>query len=64
MPMFEYACPKCGYVFERLVLKSNFGSPECPRCGYNRVEQKFSAFAASAVPGKSGGAVCAPSGGG
>ena len=64
MPMFEYACPKCGHVFERLVWNRSQDSPECPRCGWNRVEQKFSSFATSTATGKSSGTVCAPSSGG
>ena len=64
MPMFEYACPHCGYVFERLVLKRNLDPPECPHCGWKRVDQKFSAFATSTGTTGSRGTVCAPSGGG
>ncbi len=64
MPIFEYACPECRYVFERLVLNRNQDPPECPRCGSKRVDQKFSAFATSAGTGKSSAAACAPSGGG
>jgi putative FmdB family regulatory protein len=61
MPMFEYACPHCGHVFEKLVSNRNQDPPECPRCGYKRVDQKFSAFATCATAGKLSGAVCAPS---
>jgi putative FmdB family regulatory protein len=64
MPMFEYACPDCGYVFERLVLNRKQNPPECPRCGYKRVDQKFSVFATAAGTSRSGGAACAPSAGG
>ena len=61
-PMFEYACPDCGHVFERLVLSRSSKVPECPRCGRNEVEQVFSAFAMAS--GKSSVIACAPSGGG
>ena len=64
MPMFEYACLKCGYGFERLVLNRNQDPPECPRCGCKRVDQKFSAFATSPAKGKSSGVACVLSGGG
>ena len=64
MPMFEYACPHCGHAFELLVLKRNTDPPECPRCGWKRVDQKFSAFATTAATAKSSSALCAPSGGG
>ena len=62
MPMFEYACPDCGHVFEKLVLARGAGPPECPKCGRDEVEQIFSAFATAS--GKGSGTVCAPSGGG
>jgi putative FmdB family regulatory protein len=61
MPIFEYACPRCGYVLERLVLIRSQEPPECPQCGWKRVEQKFSAFATRGVKGKTARSVCAPS---
>jgi putative FmdB family regulatory protein len=65
MPIFEYACSHCGHVFEKLVLTRNQDPPECPKCGWKRVEQKFSAFATAARgTSKSGSGACAPSGGG
>jgi putative FmdB family regulatory protein len=63
MPIFEYACCNCGHVFEKIVLTRNPESPECPECGWKRVEQKFSVFATAGLTSNSGG-VCAPSGGG
>jgi putative FmdB family regulatory protein len=64
MPIFEYACSNCGHVFEKLVLARSQEPPECPQCGWNRVEQKFSVFATGGAPSKSAGSVCVPSGGG
>jgi putative FmdB family regulatory protein len=64
MPLFEYACPDCGHVFERLVLARSAEPPECPKCGRDGVEQIFSAFATASGKGKASGTVCAPSGGG
>jgi putative FmdB family regulatory protein len=64
MPMFEYACPHCGHVFERLVLARNQAPPECPNCGCKRVEQKFSAFATGSATSRSAGGACGSSGGG
>jgi putative FmdB family regulatory protein len=63
MPIFEYGCSHCGHVFEKLVLTRNQDPPECPKCGWKRVEQKFSAFATGGTS-KSAGGACAPSGGG
>ena len=53
----------CGHVFEKLVLARNAKPPECPKCGWKRVEQMFSAFATASSKGKSSSVVCAPSGG-
>jgi putative FmdB family regulatory protein len=66
LPIFEYTCSQCGHVFEKLVLKRSQDPPECPKCGWKRVDLKFSAFAtgASATGKSSGSSACAPSGGG
>lgn len=65
MPIFEYACGKCGRVFEKLVLGKNQVQPVCPECGSTQVDQKFSSFAtASAGAKSSASAACGPSGGG
>ena len=64
MPIFEYACPNCGHIFEKLVLARNPEPPVCPACGGKQVEQMFSTFATSGATGKSAGGACAPSGGG
>lgn len=64
MPIFEYACPKCGYVFEKLVLSKSQPEPACPKCGSARTDQKFSTFAAASAVARPSGASCAPSGGG
>jgi len=64
MPIFEYACCNCGHIFEKIVLTRHQEPPECPQCGWKRVEQKFSVFATGGAAGKSAGGACAPSGGG
>ena len=52
MPIYEYACKKCGHEFEELVRAGE--QPPCPKCGEARkVERKLSTFAA--VMGKPGG---------
>ena len=64
MPIFEYVCPVCAYVFEKFVMSRNQEAPPCPQCGSARAEQKFSTFATvSAGPGSSR-ATCVPAGGG
>jgi len=64
MPIFEYACSNCGHVFEKLVLKRQPEPPECPQCGWKRVEQKFSTFATAGPSAKFAAGVCTPAGGG
>jgi len=65
MPIFEYACPNCGHIFEKLVLTRRQEPPECAHCGGKRVEQKFSTFATAGATSKFAGAgACAPAGGG
>jgi putative FmdB family regulatory protein len=64
MPIFEYACPNCGHVFEKLLLKRQQEPPECPQCGWKHVEQKFSTFATVGPIVKCGAGSCAPAGGG
>ena len=61
MPIFEYVCPNCGHSFENLTLTRNHDAPECPKCGWKRVEQQLSAFSTSGAAGRSGRALCAPS---
>jgi putative FmdB family regulatory protein len=64
MPIFEYACPQCGHVFEKLVLTRHQEPPECPQCGWTKVDQKFSTFATAGAANRVAGGACAPAGGG
>ncbi|MGE5325774.1 MAG: FmdB family zinc ribbon protein [Deltaproteobacteria bacterium] len=64
MPIFEYACPKCGKNFEKLVLNRKQSLPACPECGWKKVKEKFSTFASAGTSAKSARGACAPSGGG
>ncbi|MGA2078455.1 MAG: zinc ribbon domain-containing protein [Terriglobia bacterium] len=64
MPIFEYACPQCGHVFEKLVLTRHQEPPECPQCGWKKVDQKFSTFATTGPANRLAAGTCAPSGGG
>ena len=63
MPIFEYTCPDCRCVFEKLVLTRENKGLECPKCGSEQVEQILSAFATTGS-GKAAPGSCAPSGGG
>lgn len=44
MPIYEYRCKKCGYVFERMQKFSDPHPTDCPDCkAKNSVEQLLSA---------------------
>jgi putative FmdB family regulatory protein len=42
MPIYEYACSKCGKEFETLVR--NGAVPDCPSCHSTELEKKLSVF--------------------
>jgi putative FmdB family regulatory protein len=50
MPIFEYACNRCGNEFETLVRASS-PTVECPKCHGTELTKKLSAFAAPASSG-------------
>ena len=59
MPIYEYACERCGGTFEELVRNAaEAAAVVCSTCGEKRVHRLLSA-PASPVP-----AGCAPGGGG
>lgn len=45
MPIYEYACQRCGNEFEALVRQST--SPACPNCHSTELEKLLSVFATS-----------------
>lgn len=47
MPIYEYACRKCGAEFEHLARTLVAKAPECPICGSARTEKQLSVFSAS-----------------
>lgn len=60
MPIYEYACRKCGHQFETLVRSGI--TPECPSCRSSDLDKQLSVFAtpvasagaATAMPGPCG----------
>jgi putative FmdB family regulatory protein len=46
MPIYEYACRKCGHEFETLVRSGSV--PDCPSCRSTDLEKKLSVFATAA----------------
>jgi putative FmdB family regulatory protein len=66
MPLYVFACPKCGRTFEELVLRPEQAAEVvCPACGCGKVEKKVASFAARVSGGMSARKAvdCAPGGG-
>jgi putative FmdB family regulatory protein len=65
VPLFEYACRKCGHEFEALVIGTR--KPACPKCKSEDLEKRvssvgFAGVGASSWGRSSGG--CSTGGGG
>jgi len=56
MPIYEYACSKCGNEFEMLVRSST--APGCPNCHSIELEKKLSVFAAGGAAADAAPAAC------
>jgi putative FmdB family regulatory protein len=55
MPIYEFTCGKCAEDFETLVRSSEWkGEVECPSCGSEKVDKRWSVFAASSSDGSPG----------
>lgn len=39
MPTYEYACPKCGYMFEQFQSMRDEPLKKCPKCGKTGVKR-------------------------
>jgi len=57
MPIYEYQCKKCGYIFEHLARTLADIARECPKCGAHNPVKQLTTFNAS-VSGSSGAASC------
>lgn len=56
MPIYEYACKKCGEIFSVLQkMGSNEKATVCPKCGSQDVSKKISAFSCSSGGSTAGG---------
>lgn len=66
MPIFEYRCPRCGYVFEHFWRGIERREElRCPQCGEEHVEKMVSRFGTTGgSAAASSSSSCAPSGGG
>ena len=59
MPLYEFACKKCGHDFEELVRsQSEADSVRCATCRSRRIVRKFSVFGMGAARKSSGGSSC------
>ncbi len=48
MPIYEYQCPSCGGVFEKLQKVEEGGKLQtCPQCGDKKAERVLSSFCCS-----------------
>lgn len=43
MPIYEFECPDCGHVFDRLQKLSDADPRDCPQCGKVRVHRRLTA---------------------
>lgn len=57
MPMYEYACSKCGHQFEKLVKSASQRDEkiECPNCASTQTGRKISVFSAVGTAAGQGG---------
>ena len=44
MPLREFKCEDCGYIFEILLNNDETISPTCPECGSDKIKKLFSMF--------------------
>jgi len=48
MPIYEYRCEKCNWLFEQLVSSTDKKFVVCPKCGSRQVKKCISCFSSSA----------------
>jgi putative FmdB family regulatory protein len=60
MPIYEYACSKCGQEFETLVRSG--AVPDCPSCHSTDLEKKLSVFATAGPTAKAASVAAGPCG--
>ena len=60
MPIYEYACTRCGKGFEELIIRSSDADEvKCPSCGTAEVSRQMSRPAAARMGGGSASGVSA-----
>ena len=58
MPIYEYACAKCGATFEHLARTRTDVPGRCERCGAPHPEKQLSTFAAKVAAGHDHASAC------
>jgi putative FmdB family regulatory protein len=53
MPIYEYACKKCGKTFEHLHRTLSSPAPKCPACGASHPQKQLSVFSAAVAASES-----------
>lgn len=64
MPIFEYACRRCGHRFEVFVRSSAATPPPCPACESRDLERQVSVFGFGGGTSRTTGGFSFPTGGG
>ena len=41
MPIFEFSCPKCDNVFDKLCRDRNTKEATCSKCGFNHASKQL-----------------------
>lgn len=52
MPIFEYVCTNCGHEFELFVRGGAAVKNLCPTCQSEKIDKRFSTFAATMSSGR------------
>ena len=64
MPIYEYACQKCGAQFEEIMSSSATACPPCPKCASADTKKLMSSCRAKTGPGQTGARTASSSSGG
>jgi putative FmdB family regulatory protein len=64
MPIYEYKCPECGALFEKLCLSSSQGDrvQTCPACGSQKAGRVVSRVGSVRSGGEGGASTCGTAG--
>ncbi|HPF48971.1 MAG TPA: zinc ribbon domain-containing protein [Caldisericia bacterium] len=62
MPIYEYSCRKCGYVFDIFTHSKVNSNPSCPKCGDSDTNKIISPLGYLKHPDDSGSGRITPGG--